>query len=48
MIKIGEKQYLTPSEYAIKEGVTIQTIYNWIKEGKLSTRKLMDKTLIQV
>lgn len=48
MIKIGDINYMTPSELATKENVTVQTIYNWIKEGKYKTRKLMDKTLIKV
>jgi len=48
MITIGDKKYLTPQEKANIEGVTLQTIYNWIKDGKLTTRKMMDKTIIQI
>jgi len=48
MIKIGDKKYLYPNEVAKNEGVTVQTIYNRIKEGYYKTRKLMDKTLIEV
>lgn len=46
MIKIGDKKYLTPKEYAEKRGVSLQTVYNWIKWKHVETRKYMDKTLI--
>lgn len=48
MIKIGEEKYLTPKEYAAQRGVTIQTVYNWIKWDQVKTKKLMDKTLIKL
>ena len=48
MIKIGNKIYATPTEYASNKGVTVQTVYNWIKQKEIKTRKLMDKTLIEV
>ncbi len=48
MIKIGEYKYATPKEYAQLKGVTVQTVYNWIKLDHVKTKKLMDKTLILV
>lgn len=48
MIKIKDKKYVTPKELAEIKGVKVQTIYNHIKSGIYNTRKLMDKTLIEV
>ena len=48
MIKIGDKKYLEVKEYARHKGKTVQTVYNWMKEGKVKTRKLMDKVLIEL
>jgi hypothetical protein len=48
MIKIGDKQYNTPQEYSELKGVTVQTVYNWIKNKEVKTRKLMDKTLVEL
>ena len=45
---INDKQYLSIAEYANKNNVTIQTVYNWIKEKKVTVKKLMDKQLIEV
>jgi hypothetical protein len=48
MIKINGKSFAEPKDYAKIKGKTIQTIYNWIKEGEVKTRKLMGKTLIEL
>jgi len=48
MIKINDKKYLTIKEYSAANGVTVQTIYNRIKDKTLSTKKILDKTLIEV
>jgi hypothetical protein len=48
MIKIGNKNYLEIKDYAKSKGVTIQTIYNWIKEKKVKERRLMGKILIEL
>jgi len=48
MIKINEIQYLTIPEYAKDKGVTIQTVYNWIADKKVETKKLMNSTLIKL
>jgi len=45
---INGKQYLSITEYANKNNVTIQTVYNWIKEKKVTVKKLMDKQLIEM
>ncbi len=45
-------EWISASEYAKREGVTTQTVYNWIKEQKLVTmeftRGKMNGVLIQV
>jgi hypothetical protein len=48
MIKIGEKKYLEIKDYAKVKGVTIQTVYNWIKEKNVKHRKIMGKILIEL
>ena len=47
MIKIKDKIYYTPQEYADRHMVTIQTVYNWIKDKRLEVKKLMDKTFVR-
>ena len=48
MITIDNKQYATIQEYADKFGITIQTVYNRIKDKRLETKKLMGNTLVKV
>ena len=48
MVRINNEQYLTLHEYAKEKSVTIQTVYNWINEKKVETRKLMNMTLIKL
>lgn len=48
MIKIGDKNYLEIEDYALHKSKTVQTIYNWIKDGTVKTRKLMGKTVVQL
>jgi len=48
MITINDKKYMSIAEYAKEKGVTIQTVYNWIKEKRITVKKLMDKQLIEV
>jgi len=38
----------TPEEYAIDKEVSLKTVYNRIKAGKLETVKMFKKTLIVV
>ena len=47
MIRVNNEQYLTLQEYAKRENVTIQTVYNWIKNKKVETKKIMNMTLIK-
>ncbi len=37
---------ITPEEYAIKENVSLKTVYNRINSGALSTVRKFKKTLI--
>ena len=48
MIKIDNIQYLTIPEYAKEKGVTIQSVYNWISDKKVETRKVMNMTVIKL
>ena len=48
MIKIGNKRYAEIQEYAAFKMVTIQTVYNWIKDGTVNVRVLMGKKLIEL
>lgn len=48
MVTINGKQYLTLHEYAKYKDVTIQTVYNHIKDKKVETRELMNMTLIKM
>lgn len=36
----------TIPEYAKMKGVSVQTIYQWIKDGKVSTKKILGKKVI--
>jgi len=38
----------TIPEYARERGVTVQTVYNWIKDGKLKTKTILGKKLIVI
>jgi len=38
---------ITPEEYAIRERLSLKTVYNWINAGKLTTVKKFKKTLIE-
>lgn len=48
MVKINGEQYLTLHEYAKEKMVTIQTVYNWINDKKVDTKKMMNMTLIKL
>jgi len=37
---------ITPEDYAIKHGVSIQTAYNRIKSGQVKTKTMFKKMLI--
>jgi len=36
----------TPEDYAAQKDVTLQTVYNWIKAGKVQTVRKWKKTFI--
>lgn len=44
--KINPKNLLSIPDYAKLMGVTIQTIYNWIRDGKVSKVKFLGKEFI--
>lgn len=39
---------MTVKEYAAKYGITVQTVYNKIKEKELKTKKVLNTTLVKV
>ena len=48
MVKIGNKKYIDLKDYAKREGVTLQTVYNRIKSGDLKTKKILDKQFVEL
>lgn len=48
MIKIGDKKYMTIQEYATDKMVTIQTVYNRIKNKEIKSKKIYNQTFIEV
>lgn len=48
MVTIGNQKYLTIHEFAKEKSITIQTVYNWIKDKKVETKKVMNLTLIKL
>lgn len=48
MVTIDGVKYVSISSYARLKGVTIQTVYNWIKTKRVETRQLLNSTLIKL
>jgi hypothetical protein len=48
MVTINNEKYMTLHEYAKDRSVTVQTVYNWIKEKKVETKRMFNMTLIKV
>jgi len=42
------QKLITPEEYAIKENVSLKTVYNHINAGKLKTVRKFKKMLIEL
>lgn len=40
--------YMTVKDYADKFGMTVQTVYNKIKNKELETKKILHTTLVKV
>lgn len=47
-IVIGDITYLTVKSYAKYKGVTIQTVYNWIRDNKLETKKVLSALFVRL
>lgn len=43
-----EVKYMTVKDYADKFGITVQTVYNKIKNKELETKKILHTTLIKL
>ncbi len=48
MIKIKGTRYADIKEFADIKQVTIQTVYNWIRDGVVETKTIMDKKFIKL
>ena len=48
MIKIKGELYEEINDYAKLKGVTVQTVYNWIKNKQVEVKPLMGKKLIKL
>ena len=47
-IVIQGTTYMTVNSYAKYKGVTIQTVYNWIKTNKVETKKMLSAVFVRV
>ena len=47
-VNISGNIYLSIPDYAEYCDVTVATVYNWIKDGKVETRKLLNTTFIKL
>ena len=47
-IVIQGTTYMTVNSYAKYKGVTIQTVYNWIKSNKVDTKKMLSALFVRV
>jgi|AntDeeMinimDraft_6_1070357.scaffolds.fasta_scaffold02750_2 hypothetical protein len=45
---LNNKNYMPVKDLALKRGCTVQHIYNEIKRGNLTTRKIGSFTLVEV
>lgn len=45
-IKVDPRNLISINEYASQSGKTVQTIYNWLKEGKIKKIKFLGKDFI--
>jgi predicted transcriptional regulator len=43
-----KETYMTVKDYASKFGITVQTVYNKIKNKELETKKILHTTLVKV
>lgn len=48
MVTINNEKYMTLHEYAKEKSVTLQTVYNWIRDKQVETKKMFNMTLIKL
>ena len=48
MFTIKGIKYVEIKDYAKLKGKTLQTVYNWISDNKVETKKILGKTLIKL
>ncbi len=44
----NKPKYVTVKDYAIKHGITVQTVYNKIKNKELETKVILHTTLVKL
>ena len=44
----NKPKYVTVKDYAIKYGITVQTVYNKIKNKELETKVILHTTLVKL
>ena len=47
-VTISDKKYMSIKAYADYKGVTTQSVYNWISDKKVETKKILNTTFIAV
>jgi predicted DNA-binding transcriptional regulator AlpA len=47
-IKVADKYYLSIDDYAKYKGKTRKTIYNWIDDGKVTVKKILNRQFIEL
>ena len=45
---INGVKYLSIDEYALAKGVTVKTVYQWIRESKVEVKEVMKTKLIKL
>jgi predicted site-specific integrase-resolvase len=39
-LKIDLRKLMTIRSYSVKHGVSVQSVYNWVKEGRIKLREI--------
>lgn len=47
-IKVGDKYYLSIDDFAKYQSITRKTVYNWIDDGKVKVKKILNRQFIEL
>lgn len=47
-IKVGDKYYLSIDDFAKYKSITRKTVYNWIEDGKVKVKKILNRQFIEL